>query len=108
MISKLKGVIEPGKYYVWTVSAPNAGFIKKRVLHYINQQEIEEYINAINQEVSFVENDAGRYFIMAYLLELKHYLADALVYYQKAAAADPSITLYSDKLIRFRNEYWIR
>ena len=54
------------------------------------------------------EDSASQYFRIAFLLEKKHYLADALTWYQKATLADPSIEAYRDKFIRFRNEFWIR
>jgi hypothetical protein len=108
MISQLKSVIQPGKSYRWTISAPKAGFIRKRVLNFTSQQTIDDYIDQLQSPTDFAENAAGQYFRTAYMLERKHYLADALAFYEKAAATDPSIDLYRDRLIKFRNEFWIR
>jgi hypothetical protein len=108
MISKLKDIIQPGRSYKWTIIAPKAGFIRKRVLNYISQQTIDDYIDRLQSPADFTENPASQYFRIAYMLEKKHYLADALVWYEKATDTDPTIDLYRDKFIKFRNEYWIR
>jgi hypothetical protein len=107
-ISKLRNLILPGGKYKWNVSAPKAGLIRKRELKYISQEEIDNYISSLMAAEIPSEDQASRFFRIGYMLEQKHYLADALLYYDKANKADPGMHAYRDKLVKFRNEFWVQ
>ena len=53
------------------------------------------------------EDSAAKYFRIGYMLEQRHYLADAYLHYKKAAQAAPETGVYRDKLLRFKSEFWI-
>jgi hypothetical protein len=107
-VSSMVRYLEPGKKYKWTITAPRAGFIKKRLLYYEGGERVRSLINSWLLPDTYAEDSATIYFRTAYMLERAHYPAEALEFYEKANYADPSIELYRDQLIRFRNEYWIR
>ncbi len=107
-IEQFKDLLEPGKSYRWTVSAPGSKPIRKRILNCVQPEKIKLYIDNLLLPLGIPEDSASQYFRVAYLLEKKHYLADALTWYQRATASNPEIELYRDRFIRFRNEFWIR
>jgi len=106
-ISKFKNLLEAGKRYYWTATAPRAGKIKKRVLNYLESNKVEQFINELPNNEDIPEDSAAKYFRIGYMLEQRHFLADAYTYYKKAAETAPDITMFADKLLRFRNEFWI-
>jgi hypothetical protein len=107
-MDSLKNFLEQGRSYRWTVSAARSGVIKKRVINYISPSVIIRFIDSIQKVTEPGEDSASLYFRVAYMLEKKHYMASAYRWYAKATEANPSVELFRDKFIRFRNEYWIR
>lgn len=108
LISRFANKLKPGTSYAWTVTAnANTGVIRRRILHYVPQKKLAEYTQSIAQPVGIVEDSAASFFRIGYLMEKKHFLAEAFSYYQKAAAADATVPLYRDKLSDFRYEYKI-
>ncbi len=107
-LEHLAPYLETGKSYKWTITAPKAGFIKKRVLNIVPAEKITAYRDSLLQPISPAEDSASRFFRVGFMLEKKHYLAEALKCYQQAALAEPEIEAYRDYFIRFRNDYWIR
>ena len=77
------------------------------VLNYLSAESKDKFIISIEQAIDIPEDEATRFFRVAYLLERNHYLADAYIYYQKAAKANPSMILYRDKLFLFRKAFGI-
>jgi len=108
LISKLGNFLKEGSVYKWNVSAPHAAITRKRVLKFLPQSVIDNYIRLVQAELIPNENEASKYFRIAYALEQQHYLADALEYFTMANKADPSIHIFRDKLVQFRNEFWVQ
>ncbi len=54
------------------------------------------------------EDAAARYFRIAYLLQISHYLPDAFIYYQKAVKAAPDEVFYKEILLEFKKAFQIR
>jgi hypothetical protein len=104
---KLRDRLETGKSFVWTISAPKSGTIRKRILNIVSDEKIQTLIDELLNPVEVEEDSAAIYFRTAYMLEMKHYLAQAYIYYKKALEANPEFQVYSDKLNRFRSEYWV-
>lgn len=105
---KFRDRLETGKSYVWTVSAPKSGSIRKRVLNVVSDEIIQNFIDELLKPVETEEDSAAIYFRTAYILETKHYLAQAYIHYKKAVEANPGFQVYIDKLNHFRNEYWVQ
>jgi hypothetical protein len=105
-ISRFSHKLKKGTSYAWTISAnANTGVIRRRILNYVSPQKRDEFIRSVSDAVDVHEDSAARYFRIAYLLEKKHYLAEAYAYYKKAAEAAPEMTLYFDKVSALRYEY---
>ncbi|MGQ0740611.1 MAG: hypothetical protein ACT4OJ_16300 [Bacteroidota bacterium] len=107
-IDSFQHLLEPGKSYRWNVTMKGMPASKKRVLVYIPAGQLNDYMINLFLPVDVPEDTASQFFRVAWMLELKHYLAEALIWYQKAAVAAPDTELFRDQLIRFRNEFWIR
>ncbi len=106
LIDRFRKKLKPGTSYAWTITAKaKTGVIRRRILNVVPEAKISDYIVSIKQTVDVHEDSAAQYFRIGYLLEKKHYLADAYLYYQQAAAADPEVSLYRDKLTSFRYEF---
>lgn len=108
VIDSFKHVLKEGESYYWTVLARGAPVSKKRVLNFILPQKTTAETEQLMQPLPYPEDSATISFRVAYILEQKHYLAEAYTWYQQASSQNPEMELYRDKLIRFRNEYWIR
>lgn len=104
---RFASVLKTGTSYKWNISAPDAGFIRKRTLVKVNQAEIEALVDRIRKEWISGEDSASFYFRTAYTLEQKHYLGEAWYYYQLANEADETNPLIREQYVRFRNEYYL-
>lgn len=108
LIDSIRHLVSPGKSYRWTVLAKGAPVSKKRVLNYVSADETAELTNAYLKPLPIPEDSATTSFRVAYMLEKRHFFAEACRWYQKASEQNPEMELYRDQFIRFRNEYWIR
>ncbi|MEO6611168.1 MAG: hypothetical protein ABIT05_03515 [Chitinophagaceae bacterium] len=106
-ISKFKDLLVPGKRYSWTISAPKSGLIKRRILNYIPTIAFEKYMTVLQLPIDIPEEPSAEQFRTGFMLEQRHYLAEAYHWYIKAMDADPAMELYRDKLLRFKSEFWI-
>jgi hypothetical protein len=105
-VSRFANKLKPGVSYAWTVSAnANTGVIRRRILRYVQPEQRDAFIRSVSDVGDLHEDSAARYFRIAYLLEKNHYLAEAYTYYKKAAAADPDMPIYFDRLSEMRFEY---
>jgi len=105
-VSRFSKKLKQGVSYAWTISAhANTGVIRRRILHYVSPEKRDAYIASISDAGELEEDSAAKYFRIAYLLEKKHYLAEAYSYYKKAAESDPEMPLYFDRLSAMRYEY---
>lgn len=107
-INRFSQLLTSGNLYYWTVAAKGISESKKKVLKYVQQEEVNEIVSKLLKPITIAEDSAAVSFRVAFMLEQQHYLAEAYNWYQQAAIQDPEILLYRDKLIRFRNEFWIR
>lgn len=108
-ISQFSDRLQPGKMYRWNVAMKGAGVSRKRVLYYHPGSDMaDNYISSLKLPEHIMEDSASASFRVAYMLEKKHYLESALLWYELANAAAPEPELFRDQLIRFRNEFWIR
>ena len=99
--------LQTGFIYKWNIRAWGTGITKKRILKKVNQEEIQQLINRLYAEEIPGEDSASRFFRVAYTLEQKHYLGEALYYYQLASNADHRNIMIRDRFTRFRNEYYL-
>lgn len=107
-IDSFRHVLAEGNNYRWSVSAKGLPVSRKRVLKYIPKEKAAAYLEKVMQPLPFEEDTAASYYRRAFLLEKAHYLAQALLWYEKAMQADPEMDLYRDQYIRFSNDFWIR
>ncbi|MEO7924700.1 MAG: hypothetical protein ABIR30_13545 [Chitinophagaceae bacterium] len=106
--SQFGHLLQEGKKYAWTVSAPKAATVKKRILNYIRPATLEKFVDDLKLiSADIPEEEGARYFRIAYMLEQHHYLAEALAYYKKATETAPEMEVYRDKLLRFKSDFWV-
>lgn len=105
-IRQFSDKLNPGTRYAWTVAAKaNTGVIRRRILNCVAAETVNKMINDLITTVDFEEDIAAQSFRIAYMLEKKHFFAEAYEYYQKAAGAEPDAELYRSKLLAFRYEF---
>lgn len=107
-IGNFSHLLEPGKRYCWTVFATGVPVSRKRVLNFVKAEETSQMTEFFLRPTAIPEDSATTSFRVAYMLEQRHFLAEAFQWYQKASEQNPELVLFRDQLIRFRNEYWIR
>ncbi len=107
-IDSFRHLLVPGKRYRWSVLAKGIPVSAKKVLNYISPDETNRLREEFLKPLLIPEDTAAIFFRTAFMLEHRHFLAEAYNWYQQAALQDPEMELYRDQLIRFRNEYWIR
>ena len=107
MIDKIKKIMRPGTMYGWSVAAKKTGVCNGGVIKYLPLRAISQQVTRLQKSVDVPEDQAAQYFRVAYLLENSHYLADAFIYYKKAAKAAPDVELYQEKLSQFRKTFRI-
>ncbi|MBL0232803.1 MAG: hypothetical protein IPQ08_03965 [Chitinophagaceae bacterium] len=103
----LRTEMVPGRIYKWNIYAPDAGFIKKRNIVLVKQEEIQTLLNRLYAESIAGEDSASFYFRVAYTMEQNHYLGEAWHYYQLAFHTDEHNNLVKERYTRFRNEYYL-
>ena len=96
IIGKLKGA---GEYY-WQITDADGASCER---NYLRIWEPGEYTGIIDQLLSSVisTQPAETAYMKGFLLEEKHFLAEALKYYQQAAKLDPQNNIYKKTLSRF-------
>lgn len=105
MIEKIKKYMRPGKMYGWSVAARRTGICNGGVIKYTTPKKINQQVIKFQKAINVPEDQAAQYFRVAYSLENSHYLADAFIYYQKAAKAAPDVEFYTEKLNEFSNTF---
>ncbi len=105
LIDKLSRYMRPGNIYSWSVAAGKTGVSEGGVIKYLPVKNINQQISKLQKSVDVPEDKAAQYFRVAYLLEKSHYLADAFIYYQKAAKTSPDIEFFQEKLIEFKKAF---
>ncbi len=102
LLDKLKKYMRPGNIYGWSVAAKKTGVYNGGVIKYVPLRTVNQQVIKLQRSVNVPEDQATQYFRIAYLLENTHYLADAFIYYQKAAKAAPDVEFYQEKLLEFK------
>jgi hypothetical protein len=102
-ISKLK----PGNTYLWTVAIKGEENDELKVFNYVTKEKYDETMAAIKSQGAF-EASAEESYRLGFMLEDRHYLAEAFQYYTKAATADSQNVLYRSTLMSFKKDYEIK
>ena len=108
LLDSLKHLLVSGKKYRWSVSVKGIPVSPKKTIYAVAPVETEKLLQSLFIPLEIPEDTAARFFRTAYILEQKHYLAEAYEWYKKAGEQDSEVELYRDQFIRFRHEYWIR
>lgn len=105
--SGFHALLQEGSIYKWNITAPDADFIRKRVIKKVSQAEIDSLVQQLEGEEIPGEDKASNYFRIAYVLERKHYLAEAWSFYTLAREADKTNPIIKKELTRFLNEFYL-
>ena len=104
-LNALKKYMKPGNSYSWSVSTRETGLTEGGIINCLSVKAISQHAVRLRKNISVPEEPAAQYFRTAYLLEQGHYLADAYLFYIKAAQTDRSIDLYFDVLNDFAAKF---
>lgn len=104
-LKELASQLKPGNTYYWTAAVKGENNEEKKVLIIPEKSAFQQLLNAWNAENLGVENDAGKSFRLAFLLEQAHYLPAAYEAYKKAATLQPEVTMYQSTLDSFKKDY---
>ncbi len=108
LLDSLKHLLVAGNKYKWSVSGKGIPVSPKKTIYVVSPGEAEKLAQSLLIPLDIPEDTAARFFRTAYILEQKHYLAEAYEWYKKAGEQEAELELYLDQLIRFRNEFWLR
>ena len=98
--------LKPGIRYAWTILLPvKTGVIRRRILSYMPAKVMNHLIDSLEEEEFIAEDSAAKYFRLGFVMEKKHYLAEAYKYFKKATEIAPDMSIYSDKLKSFIFEF---
>jgi hypothetical protein len=107
-ISSFVSKIKPGNTYFWTVAIKGEENDELKVLNYVTKEQFDELFANLKSMGSAFEATAEEKYRIAFMLEDRHYLAEAYQYYTKAAAADSLNMLYRSTLMSFKKDYEIK
>jgi hypothetical protein len=107
-ISAFIGKLKPGTSYMWTAVIKGEDSEQLHVFNYTGKDAFEKLLNQLKSQGAAYEGAAEQDYRIAFLLEDHHYLAEALQYYTKAAAADSQNVLYRSTLMSFKKDYEIK
>jgi hypothetical protein len=96
LMPKLK---EEGEYY-WQITDADGTSCERNYLRFWNGSEYQAAVNQLLNSV-IATQPAETAYMKGYLLEEKHFLAEAFTYYQLAVKLDPKNTIYKKTLSRF-------
>jgi hypothetical protein len=100
--------MQPGKSYFWTAAVKGQDNENLKVIHFMNKGMADALVADFKKQGPPTENTAEQDYRIAFMLEDSHYLAEALQYYTKAAAADPTNMLFRSTLMSFKKDYEIK
>lgn len=107
-MAEISSQLQKGKSYYWTAAIKGQQNSERKVVQLWEKRNFEELLKTLSAPEDAYEHDAARYFRQAFLLEQAHFLAEAYTYYQKAAALQPQMELYSTTLKAFKKDYNIQ
>jgi len=100
--------IQPGKIYYWSATVKGEPENEARhYLRYIPKDEYQTFFNTI-KKTDAAESDAEMNFRLGFVLEEKHYIAEAYNYYFKATQLDPTNSLYRYTFMSFKKDFEIK
>lgn len=100
--------IQPGKVYFWNATVKGEPENEARhYLRYVPKEEYQSFFNTIKNGDA-PESDAEMNFRLGFVLEEKHYIAEAYNYYLKATQADPTNSLYRYTFMSFKKDFEIK
>jgi hypothetical protein len=100
--------LTPGKSYLWTVSVRGEENEEMKVINYVSKETAAAMLSNLKSQTTGFEATAEESYRLGFMMEDAHYLPEALQYYTKAAAADPSNVLYRSTLMSFKKDYEIK
>ena len=99
-----------GNTYYWTTIVKDQPVDDPdlKLLKYVSRTELDALINDLKAQGAAFEAPAEQEYRLGFLLEDKHFLAEAYTYYLKATTLDPANALYRSTLMSFKKDYEIK
>ena len=107
-IPKFASELKPGNTYYWTAAVKGEQNTDIKVFNYVTRETVDNLVKELKAAGPAGEGDAEQAYRIAFILEDRHYLADALVFYTKAASLSPDSPLYRSTLMSFKKDYEIK
>jgi hypothetical protein len=96
--------IKRGAGYTWTVDSRDAVSDQSREFNYHTAGTTNKMISEFTDSNDLAEDEGSRYFRFAFMMEQRHFMADAYLYYKKAVQASPGMKWYQEKLNEFESD----
>jgi len=85
----------------WNLTINGNEMCSRKLVKFFNVTDYTAFESELKSSLSMIVNEAERNYALGFLLETNHFLAEAKMYYQKAAALDPSKANYREPLDDF-------
>lgn len=71
----------------------------RKLIRFLQNADYHDFLESINYELKDLPDDAERFYATGLLLEMNHFLGEAILYYKKAAAAAPHNNRYQEPIL---------
>ena len=101
--------IQPGKSYWWTAMIKGENNDERKYLKYWTKEEYSALFNKISKnETGVAETEAEKNFRLGFLLEERHFLAEAYQHYLKATQLAEDNGMYRFVFMSFKKDYEVK
>lgn len=99
MLNDLFNTLKPGEFY-WQIEGDEGSGCERSYVKILDKNSYEKIVQALIKTVPETTNAETAY-LRAYVLEENHFIAEAIVYYQKAVKYNPENKIYKQSLDKF-------
>jgi hypothetical protein len=85
----------------WNLIINGNEMCARKLVKFFKVADFFAFETELTTALSMIANEAERSYATGFLLEVNHFLAEAKLYYQKAAALDPGNTNYQEPIVDF-------
>ncbi|MFZ4059233.1 MAG: hypothetical protein ACOYKE_13910, partial [Ferruginibacter sp.] len=86
----------------WNLLVDGNELCSRKYIKKLTSEEYANYLNAVKATVGELVSKAEYYFAVGFYLENDHFLAEALIFYQRALSLDPTNIRYRNAVNDFK------
>jgi hypothetical protein len=107
-ISAFMGKIKTGNSYYWTAAVKGEENDELKIFNYVSKETSDALMKNLKSQGAAYETPAEQAYRLGFMLEDKHYLAEAYQNYSNAVKLDSANNLYRSTLMSFKKDYEIK